>query len=187
MIRVLENFTDNWWVWIYILFSGLYLYILDMSFKSGCSNYWEAWLGPSSMGEKACDPMWSGSRNPLWWHSTYAGEGVGKKYWRNVWKIWNGSSWFCLNCPGTYSDNWHSHREKYICVIHTITFQRKWLMFQSSQLIIDVKGEALWIQMLIFLASFWSMNLKLKSRRVKTNMALLKNEVILFLHGLNQL
>ena len=153
------------------MFAELYLYILDMWFKSDCSNCGEAWLGPSSMGEKACDPMWSSSCNPLWWRSTYAGKGVRSKYWRNVWKIWNGSSWFCFNCPGSYTHTQLTLPWREIFLSYSIHYLSKEMINVPIRTADNwCKGEAPWIHILIFLASVWSMNLKLKNRWVKTNM-----------------
>lgn len=52
------------------------------------------------MGEKACYTVWSSSCNTLWGRSTCSGEGIRSKYWRNVWKLWCKSHWFCFYCTG---------------------------------------------------------------------------------------
>lgn len=71
-------------------------------FLIGCPNYWETWLGSSSLGEKASYTVWSSPFYALQCDQGWAGEGAWSKCWWFVWNIWCYSSWFSFNCPGLY-------------------------------------------------------------------------------------
>lgn len=177
-----------------------------MEFKSGCSSCGEAWLGPSGLGEKACDPMRSSSCNPFWWNSTCAGERLGSGCWRNVWKIWCGAYWFCFDCPGTsihvkflarYHVEWHeawsmviiwleielntyTHRHKYKL---TLTHRRIFWDYTHHCLSKEITEVSImaadnWCNTL---GQFFIMILELKNGWVKMNTAWVDNGVILFI------
>lgn len=82
---------------IYIIIN---FFISWTRFELGCPNYWEAGLGPSCMGEEACNTVWSISCYPIRYCPVCAGERIWSKCWGNIWEIWCVSSWFCLHCTG---------------------------------------------------------------------------------------
>lgn len=66
----------------------------------GGTNYREAGLSASCLGEKASHTVWSGPRHSVQCGQGCAGERVGSKCWWIVWKVWCRTSWFCINSTG---------------------------------------------------------------------------------------